>query len=137
MKDMEKAIERIEKAIENQERILVFGDYDVDGTTAVSLVSSYLKSFYPYVATYIPDRYDEGYGVSFKGIDFADDNEFTLIIALDCGIKSIDHVAYAKERNIEILYPKPLRFLTQKEVIALILMMNYAVAELDLNSFRL
>ncbi|MFA9190563.1 single-stranded-DNA-specific exonuclease RecJ [Flavobacterium sp. FZUC8N2.13] len=103
MKDMEKAIERIENAIKNQERILVFGDYDVDGTTAVSLVSSYLKSFYPNVATYIPDRYDEGYGVSFKGIDFADDNGFSLIIALDCGIKSIDHVAYAKERNIDFI----------------------------------
>ncbi|KDN55114.1 single-stranded-DNA-specific exonuclease RecJ [Flavobacterium seoulense] len=103
MKDMEKAVERIEKAIENEERILVFGDYDVDGTTAVSLVSSYLKSFYPHVATYIPDRYDEGYGVSFKGIDFASDNEFSLIIALDCGIKSIDHVAYAKERNIDFI----------------------------------
>ena len=103
MKDMDKAIARIEKAIENEERILVFGDYDVDGTTAVSLVSSYLRSFYPYVATYIPDRYDEGYGVSFKGIDFAEDNEFTLIIALDCGIKSIDHVAYAKERNIDFI----------------------------------
>jgi len=103
MKDMEKAVERIETAIQNQERILVFGDYDVDGTTAVSLVSSYLKSYYPNVATYIPDRYDEGYGVSFKGIDFADDNGFTLIIALDCGIKSIDHVAYAKERNIDFI----------------------------------
>jgi len=103
MKDMEKAIERIENAIKNQQRILVFGDYDVDGTTAVSLVSSYLKSFYPHVATYIPDRYDEGYGVSFKGINFADDNGFSLIIALDCGIKSIDHVAYAKERNIDFI----------------------------------
>ncbi|MDG2432890.1 single-stranded-DNA-specific exonuclease RecJ [Flavobacterium sp.] len=103
MKDMDKAVARIEQAIENQERILVFGDYDVDGTTAVSLVSSYLKTYYPEVATYIPDRYDEGYGVSFKGIDFADDNGFTLIIALDCGIKSIDHVAYAKERNIDFI----------------------------------
>ena len=93
MKDMDKAIIRIEKAIENQERILVFGDYDVDGTTAVSLVSSYLKSYYPNVDTYIPDRYDEGYGISFKGIDYAEDNEITLIIALDCGIKSIDHIA--------------------------------------------
>ena len=103
MKDMDKAVERIELAIENGENILVFGDYDVDGTTAVSLVSSYLKTYYPNVATYIPDRYDEGYGVSFKGIDFADDNGFTLIIALDCGIKSIDHVAYAKERNIDFI----------------------------------
>lgn len=103
MKDMDKAVARLEKAIENEENILVFGDYDVDGTTAVSLVSGYLKSFYPNVATYIPDRYDEGYGVSFKGIDFADDNGFSLIIALDCGIKSIDHVAYAKEKNIDFI----------------------------------
>ena len=103
MKDMDKAVARIELAIENQEKILVFGDYDVDGTTAVSLVSSYLKTYYSNVATYIPDRYDEGYGISFKGIDYADDNEFSLIIALDCGIKSIDHVAYAKERNIDFI----------------------------------
>ncbi|SHM79167.1 single-stranded-DNA-specific exonuclease RecJ [Flavobacterium xinjiangense] len=103
MKDMDKAVERIEKAIENDENILVFGDYDVDGTTAVSLVSSYLRTYYPNVATYIPDRYHEGYGISFKGIDFADDNGFPLIIALDCGIKSIDHVAYAKERNIDFI----------------------------------
>lgn len=103
MKDMDKAVSRIEKAIENKENILVFGDYDVDGTTAVSLVASYLKSYYSNVATYIPDRYDEGYGVSFKGIDYADDNGISLIIALDCGIKSIDHVAYAKERNIDFV----------------------------------
>ncbi|MFI0491292.1 single-stranded-DNA-specific exonuclease RecJ [Flavobacterium sp.] len=103
MKDMDKAVERIELAIKNGENILVFGDYDVDGTTAVSLVASYLKTYYPNVATYIPDRYVEGYGVSFKGIDFADDNGFSLIIALDCGIKSIDHVGYAKERNIDFI----------------------------------
>jgi single-stranded-DNA-specific exonuclease len=103
MKDMDKAVSRIELAIKNQENILVFGDYDVDGTTAVSLVSSYLKSHYPNIATYIPDRYDEGYGISFKGIDFADDNGFPLIIALDCGIKSIDHIAYAKERSIDFI----------------------------------
>ena len=103
MKDMDKAVLRIEKAIENQESILVFGDYDVDGTTAVSLVSSYLKSYYLNVATYIPDRYDEGYGISFKGIDFADDNDFSLIIALDCGIKSIDHVQYANNKNIDFI----------------------------------
>ncbi|PIF31670.1 exonuclease RecJ [Flavobacterium sp. 9] len=103
MKDMDKAVSRIELAIENQENILVFGDYDVDGTTAVSLVSAYLKSHYPNIATYIPDRYLEGYGISFKGIDFADDNGFSLIIALDCGIKSIDHIAYAKEKNIDFI----------------------------------
>ena len=103
MKDMEKAVARIEKAIEKEECILVFGDYDVDGTTAVSLMSSYLRSYYENVATYIPDRYDEGYGISYKGIDFADDNGFSLIIALDCGIKSIGHVAYAKEKGIDFI----------------------------------
>jgi single-stranded-DNA-specific exonuclease len=103
MKDMDKAVSRIEKAIANGENILVFGDYDVDGTTAVSLVSSYLKSYYPNIATYIPDRYDEGYGISYKGIDYADDNGISLIIALDCGIKSIDHVAYANEKNIDFI----------------------------------
>ncbi len=103
MKDMDKAVERIESAINNHENILVFGDYDVDGTTAVALVSSYLKTIYPNIATYIPDRYDEGYGISYKGIDFADDNSFSLIIALDCGIKSIDHVAYAKGKNIDFI----------------------------------
>jgi single-stranded-DNA-specific exonuclease len=103
MKDMHKAVSRIESAIANEENILVFGDYDVDGTTAVSLVSSYLKSYYPNVATYIPDRYDEGYGISYKGIDYADDNGISLIIALDCGIKSIDHIAYANERNIDFV----------------------------------
>ena len=103
MKDMDKAVSRIETAIANGENILVFGDYDVDGTTAVSLVSSYLKSYYPNVATYIPDRYDEGYGISYKGIDYADDNGISLIIALDCGIKSIEHIAYANERNIDFV----------------------------------
>lgn len=103
MKDMDKAVLRIEKAIEKEECILVFGDYDVDGTTAVSLMSSYLRSYYGNVATYIPDRYDEGYGISYKGIDFADDNGFTLIIALDCGIKSIEHVAYAKAKGIDFI----------------------------------
>ncbi len=103
MKDMDKAVLRIERAVFNQESILVFGDYDVDGTTAVSLVSSYLKSYYPNIGTYIPDRYDEGYGISYKGIDFADNNGFSLIIALDCGIKSTGHVAYAKAKNIDFI----------------------------------
>ncbi|WP_321825989.1 single-stranded-DNA-specific exonuclease RecJ [Maribacter dokdonensis] len=103
MKDMDIAVERIEEAIANGENILVYGDYDVDGTTAVALMSSYLLSYYPNVATYIPDRYDEGYGVSFKGIDFAEDNDFTLIVALDCGVKAIDKVAYAKEKGIDFI----------------------------------
>ncbi len=103
MKDMDLAIARIEAAIENEENILVFGDYDVDGTTSVALLSSFLKSFYPNVATYIPDRYDEGYGVSYKGIDYAADNEISLIIALDCGIKAIEKVAYASKKNIDFI----------------------------------
>ena len=103
MKDMDKAVSRIEAAFANNENILVYGDYDVDGTTSVALMSSYLKTRTPQVATYIPDRYDEGYGVSFKGIDFASDNDFSLIIALDCGIKALDKVAYAKEKNIDFI----------------------------------
>ena len=103
MKDMDLAVARIETAITNNENILVFGDYDVDGTTAVSLVSSYLKTIYPNIATYIPDRYAEGYGVSYMGIDFAHDNDFSLIIALDCGIKAIEKVAYASEKNIDFI----------------------------------
>ena len=103
MKDMDKAVERIESAIAQNENILIFGDYDVDGTTAVSLVYSYLKSFYPNVATYIPDRYEEGYGVSYQGIDFAEDNDFSLIIVLDCGIKAIDKVQYALDKKVDFI----------------------------------
>ncbi|MAN60236.1 MAG: single-stranded-DNA-specific exonuclease RecJ [Flavobacteriaceae bacterium] len=103
MRDMEAAVTRIERAISVGENILVYGDYDVDGTTSVALVSSYLKTFYPNVATYIPDRYEEGYGISYQGIDFAHDNDFSLIIALDCGIKAIDKVAYATQKNIDFV----------------------------------
>ena len=103
MQDMQLAVERIEKAIAGGENILVFGDYDVDGTTSVALLSSYLKTYYPNVATYIPDRYEEGYGVSYKGIDFAEDNDFSLIIALDCGVKAIEKVAYASEKAIDFI----------------------------------
>ena len=103
MKDMDKAVDRIENAIRNNENILVYGDYDVDGTTSVALLSSYLKTKIGSVATYIPDRYDEGYGISYKGIDFAGDNDFSLIIALDCGIKAIDKVAYSKEKGIDFI----------------------------------
>ncbi|WP_411766225.1 single-stranded-DNA-specific exonuclease RecJ [Winogradskyella sp. A3E31] len=103
MKDMDLAVSRIEKAISDQEKILVYGDYDVDGTTSVALMSSYLKTKTNQVATYIPDRYDEGYGVSYKGIDFAHDNDFSLIIALDCGIKAVEKVKYAKEKGIDFI----------------------------------
>lgn len=103
MKDMDKAVERIEAALLKGENILVYGDYDVDGTTSVALMSSYLKTKSDQIATYIPDRYDEGYGVSYKGIDFAHDNDFSLIITLDCGVKAIDKVAYASEKGIDFI----------------------------------
>ncbi len=103
MKDMLKAVERIEKAMANGEKILVYGDYDVDGTTAVSIVYSYLKNRYDQVDSYIPDRYAEGYGISYKGIDFAKTNGFSLVIALDCGTKAIDKIAYANEQNIDFI----------------------------------
>ncbi len=103
MKDMDKAVKRIEHAIAENENILIYGDYDVDGTSAVSLVYSYISSYYQNISTYIPDRYDEGYGVSYQGIDFASDNDFSLIIALDCGIKAIDKVAYATEKQIDFI----------------------------------
>lgn len=103
MKDMKKAVDRIENAILNGQNIMIYGDYDVDGTTAVALVSSYLKSIYPNIATYIPDRYEEGYGVSFKGIDYASDNDISLIIALDCGIKAVDKINYASEKDIDFI----------------------------------
>jgi len=103
MKDMDVAVSRIEEALEKEENILVFGDYDVDGTSSVALMSSYLKTKTDNITTYIPDRYDEGYGVSYKGIDFAHDNDFTLIIALDCGVKAIDKVSYAKGKGIDFI----------------------------------
>ncbi|MDX1470632.1 MAG: single-stranded-DNA-specific exonuclease RecJ, partial [Flavobacteriaceae bacterium] len=103
MSDMDKAVTRVEKAIQNGENILVFGDYDVDGTTSVALVSSYLKTRTYNVATYIPDRYEEGYGISTQGIDYAHDNDISLIIALDCGIKAVDKVEYAKEKGIDFI----------------------------------
>lgn len=103
MKDMDKAVKRIEDALAKEENILVFGDYDVDGTTAVAMMASYLRTRSDKVATYIPDRYEEGYGVSIKGIDFAHDNDFSLIIALDCGIKAIDKIVYAKEKGIDFI----------------------------------
>ena len=103
LKDMDRAVSRIEKAIIDNENILIYGDYDVDGTTSVSLVSSYLKTITNHIATYIPDRYDEGYGISYQGIDFASDNNFSLIIALDCGIKAIEKVSYASQKNVDFI----------------------------------
>ena len=103
LKDMNLAVSRIEKAIASNENILIYGDYDVDGTTSVSLVASYLKTITTSISTYIPDRYDEGYGISYQGIDFAADNNFSLIIALDCGIKAIDKVAYATKKKVDFI----------------------------------
>lgn len=103
MKDMLKAVERIQVAIQKNEKVLIFGDYDVDGTTAVSLVYSFFKDHIADIDYYIPDRYKEGYGISYQSIDFAKENNFSLIIALDCGIKAIDKVAYATEKNIDYI----------------------------------
>jgi single-stranded-DNA-specific exonuclease len=103
MQDMEKAVARIEAALKGNEQILVYGDYDVDGTASVALMASYLETKSSQISTYIPDRYEEGYGVSFKGIDYASDNNFSLIIALDCGVKAIDKVAYATSKDIDFI----------------------------------
>lgn len=103
MKDMDKAVERLEKAVSGNEKVLVYGDYDVDGTTAVALVYSFIRRLTSSVDFYIPDRYDEGYGVSQKGIDWAAENGFRLIITLDCGIKAIDKVEYAASKGIDII----------------------------------
>lgn len=103
MKDMDKAVNRLQQAMDNEEKILIYGDYDVDGTTAVALMYSYLNNYYPALTYYIPDRYTEGYGVSYKGIDYAAENGFKLIIALDCGIKAIEKVAYAKEKGVDFI----------------------------------
>ena len=103
MTDMDKAVERVHQAVSAGEKILVYGDYDVDGTTAVSLVYSFLRRLTRQLDFYIPERYDEGYGVSYKGIDWAAENGFSLIITLDCGIKANEKVEYARERRIDMI----------------------------------
>ena len=103
MKDMDVAVERLHRAVTSGEKILVYGDYDVDGTTAVALVYSFIRRFTDRVDFYIPDRYDEGYGVSYKGIDWAADGGFDLLITLDCGIKATDKVEYARSKGIEVI----------------------------------
>lgn len=103
LKDMDRAVDRVKQAVDHGEKILVYGDYDVDGTTAVALVYSYLKSFYPSCDFYIPDRYSEGYGVSETGIVWAEENNFSLIIALDLGIKSGDMVKLARHKGIDFI----------------------------------
>ena len=103
MLNMEKAVERINQAIENHENILIYGDYDVDGTTSVALVYSFLKQIYPNIDFYIPDRYKEGYGISTQGIDHAYKNNETLVIALDCGIKAVEKIEYANSKNVDFI----------------------------------
>ena len=103
MLGMDKAVNRISTAIANHEKIMVYGDYDVDGTTSVALVFSYLTAYYPDCIYYIPDRYEEGYGISKKGIDYAKEQVISLIIALDCGIKALDNTTYAKEMGIDFI----------------------------------
>ncbi len=103
MVDMHAAVDRLNQALGQKEKILVYGDYDVDGTTSVALVYSFLRKYSSSIDYYIPDRYTEGYGISYKGIDFASENGFSLIIALDCGIKAIDKVEYAKGKGIDFI----------------------------------
>lgn len=103
MKDMDRAVERLEKAIANKEKILIYGDYDVDGTTSVAMVFSFLSNFYNKLECYIPDRYNEGYGISYKGIDYAKQHNFSLIIALDCGIKAVEKIEYANQKGIDFI----------------------------------
>lgn len=103
MKGMQEAVARIEKAIAAGEKILVYGDYDVDGTTAVALVYSFLRKYVNSVATYIPDRYSEGYGISYTGIDFAIEQGYSLVIALDCGIKAVEKVEYAQQKGVDFI----------------------------------
>lgn len=103
MKDMDKAIDRISEAIKQNEKILFYGDYDVDGTTSVALMVLFFKDVYPNTGYYIPDRHKEGYGISTAGIDYAANNGYSLIIAMDCGIRAIEKVEYAKEKNIDFI----------------------------------
>ena len=103
MPDMDKAVKRLNKALGEREKILVYDDYDVDGTTAVSLVYKFLRPYTTLLDYYIPDRYDEGYGISYKGIDYAADTDVKLIISLDCGIKAIEKIEYAKKKGIDFI----------------------------------
>ena len=103
MKNMDLAVERLIQAIDSKEKILLFGDYDVDGTTAVALMHEVLKNHHKELGFYIPDRYSEGYGISTAGIDFAKSNGYSLIISLDCGIKAIEKVDYAKSLGIDFI----------------------------------
>jgi len=103
MKDMDKAVSRIQSALKKNERILVYGDYDVDGTTSVAMMASYLENKTKKIDTYIPDRFNEGYGISYKGIDYAADNNYSLVIALDCGVKALEKIEYAHSKGVDFI----------------------------------
>ena len=138
MPDMDKAVRRLNKALGNKEKILIYGDYDVDGTTAVSLVFKYLRPYSSTLDFYIPDRYDEGYGISYKGIDYAAENGVSLVISLDCGIKAIEKIEYAKEKGIDFIicdHHMPDATLPSARILS-IRMSIYRVAEWDSSSCR-
>ena len=137
LKDMKKATDRILQAIENDENIMIYGDYDVDGTTSVALVVDYLQHFTDRLTPYIPDRYKEGYGLSFDGIDYARQKDISLIISLDCGIKAVDKVEYANDKHIDMIIcdhhlpgakvPEALAVIDPKQADCLIRLKNSAV----------
>ena len=141
MKDMNIAVERMSTAIKKNEKILVYGDYDVDGTTAVALVYSFLREQYSNVEYYIPDRYKEGYGVSLQGIDFAYQNNCKLVITLDCGIKAVEKVKYARSKGLDVIIcdhhypgdeiPKAVAVLDPKQPSAVTPIRNFQDAEWD------
>ena len=103
MKNMQKAVNRIDNAIKKNQKILIYGDYDVDGTTSVAMVYSFLKRYNQNIEYYIPCRYNEGYGISIEGIDYAHTNKFSLIIALDCGITAVEQINYANRKSIDVI----------------------------------
>ena len=140
MRDMDVAVDRLNDAIGRKERIMVFGDYDVDGCTAVALVYKFLKQFYSNIEYYIPDRYDEGYGLSMKCLEYAAAQSVSLVIVLDCGIKAHKEIAYAKTLGIDIIIcdhhmpdDLPWLYLTQSEQMTVILSSTSAVVALVSN----
>lgn len=146
MNDMQVAVDRLNQALGRKEHIMVYGDYDVDGCTAVALVYKFLSQFYSNIDFYIPDRYEEGYGISRKGIDFAAEMGVKLIIVLDCGIKAVEEVAYAREKGIDFIiatttFPttncrRPWRFLIRNAMTTAIPIPTSRAAAWDLNSCR-
>ena len=147
MKNMDKAVERLQKAIENDERVMIYGDYDVDGTTSVALMYSFLRSRITNIEYYIPDRYMEGYGVSKTGIEYAHQHQISLVIVLDCGIKAVERIAYAKELGVDFIVcdhhnpddeiPDAVAVLDPKQPGCNYPIKSCQAAVLDLNFFRL